>query len=177
MSLKSTVSMNYHLCAFGSLEPSAYILNSMFSCTLQTSSTKIILLTSTRHPRTAGSLHAVDVGGSRASPLTQSDQPRHVILQSTWILLKKCSPVFLHVVNKTAKQLILKGLITILLNRLNTVDLGPFRLLQSLVLIIESQLLKAEVEDCSGREALWSCYWRQNEVLRFLRFAFFLVSI
>ena len=63
-------------------------------------------------------------------------------------------PCFLHVVNKRAKQLILKGLITILLNRLNTVDLGPFRLLQSLDLIIESQLLKAEVEDCIGREAL-----------------------
>ena len=53
-----------------------------------------------------------------------------------------------------AEQLILKGLITILLNRLNTVDLGPFRLLQSLDLIIESRLLKAEVEDCIGREAL-----------------------
>ena len=101
----------------------------MFSCTLQTSSTKIILLTSTRHPRTAGSLNTVNVGGSRASPLTQYDQSRHVILQSTCILQKKCSPVFLRVVNKRAKQLTLKGLITILLNRLNTVDLGPFRLL------------------------------------------------
>ena len=38
--------------------------------------------------------------------------------------------------------------------QINTVDLGPFRLLQPLVLIIESQLLKAEVEDCIGREAL-----------------------
>ena len=63
-------------------------------------------------------------------------------------------PCFLHVVNKRAKQLILKGLITILLNRLNTVDLGPFRPLRSLDLIIESQLLKEEVEDCIGREAL-----------------------
>ena len=62
-------------------------------------------------------------------------------------------PCFLHVVNKRAKQLILKGLITILLNRLNTVDLGPFRPLRSLDLIIESQLLKEEVEDCIGREA------------------------
>ena len=61
---------------------------------------------------------------------------------------------FLHVMNREAEQLILKGLITILLNRLNTVDLGPFRLLQSLDLIIESRLLKAEVEDCIGREAL-----------------------
>ena len=127
----------------------------MFSCTLQTSSTKIILLTSTLHPRTAGSLHTVNVGGSRASPLTQSDQPRHV--SDTTIdmhITEEMLPCFLHVVNKRAKQLILKGLITILLNRLNTVDLGPFRLLQSLVLIIESQLLKAEVEDCIGREAL-----------------------
>ena len=154
MSLKSTVSMNYHLCQCLWKSGTLSLLNSMFSCTLQTSSTKIILLTSTRHPRTAGSLNTVNVGGSRASPLTQYDQSRHVILQSTCILQKKCSPVFLHVVNKRAKQLILKGLITILLNRLNTVDLGPFRLLQSLVLIIESQLLKAEVEDCSGREAL-----------------------
>ena len=63
-------------------------------------------------------------------------------------------PCFLHVVNKRTKQLILKGLITILLNRLNTVDLGPFRPLRSLDLIIESQLLKEEVEDCIGREAL-----------------------
>lgn len=70
------------------------LLNTMFSCTLQTISTKIILLTSTLHPRTAGSLHTVNFGGSRASPLTQSDQPRPVTLQSACILQKKCCHVF-----------------------------------------------------------------------------------
>ena len=73
----------------GTLSP----LNTMFICTLQTSSTKIILLTSTLHPRTA-SIHTVNFGGSRVSPQTRSDQPRPVILQSKCILQKKRCSVF-----------------------------------------------------------------------------------
>ena len=42
-------------------------LNTMFSCTLQTISTKIVLLTSKPHPRTA-SIHTVNFGSSRPSP-------------------------------------------------------------------------------------------------------------
>ena len=45
------------------------------------------------HPWTA-SIHTVNFGSSRPSPVTQSDQPWHVILQSTCILQKKCIPVF-----------------------------------------------------------------------------------
>lgn len=47
----------------GTLSP----LNTMFSCTLQTWSTKIVLLTSNPHPTTA-SIHTVNFGSSRPSP-------------------------------------------------------------------------------------------------------------
>ena len=47
----------------GTLSP----LNTMFSCTLQTISTKIVLLTSKPHPRTA-SIHTVNFGSYRPSP-------------------------------------------------------------------------------------------------------------
>ena len=47
----------------GTLSP----LNTMFRCPLQTGSTKIVLLTSKPHPRTA-SIHTVNFGSYRPSP-------------------------------------------------------------------------------------------------------------
>ena len=54
---------------------------------------------------------------------------------------------FLHDLNGRAKQLLSKGPIIFLYNRLNTVDLGPFQILQPRV-----GIPKAEVAEYIGRE-------------------------
>ena len=111
----------------GTLSP----LNKMFSCTLHTSSTKIVLLTSNPTPE-----QQVSIQLTLAVPGPPPDSISSTQACDTTIdihITEEMWPCFLHFVNRRAKQLVLKGLITILLNRLNTVDLGPFRLLQPLV--------------------------------------------
>ena len=145
----------------GTLSP----LNTMFICTLQTSSTKIILLTSPLHPRRA-SIHTVNFGGSVSPPRLDLIKPglwyynRNAYYRRNVALFCPCR-------EQEGGKTYFEGLNNYFVKqtkyRVNTVDLGAFRLPQPMV------KLKWEVNpkiNCIGREALWSCHWRQDEVLR-----------
>ena len=136
----------------GTLSP----LNTMFICTLQTSSTKIILLTSTLHPRRA-SIHTVNFGGSPGLPLGSiwSTQACDTTIE---MHITEMLPCFLHVVNRKGGTTYFERLKNYFVKQtkysVNTVDLGPFRLPQPLV------KLKAEVEDL--------LHWKRSSLILLL---------
>ena len=144
----------------GTLSP----LKKMFSCTLQTSSTKIVLLTSKPHPEQQVSIQltlAVPSPPPDSIWLTQAlwyynrhaYYRRNVALFSPFREQEGETTYF----GRLSKYFVKYTKYSWSWSLPTTTAPG----------LIECQLLKAEVEDCIGREALWSCYWRQNEVLRF----------
>ena len=115
----------------GTLSP----LNTMFICTLQTSSTKIILLTSPLHPRTA-SIHTVNFGGSGSAPRLDLINPglwyynRNAYYRRNDALFCPCRE---QEGGKTYFERLNNYFVKQTKYSVNTVALGPFRLPQPLV--------------------------------------------
>ena len=128
----------------GTLSP----LNTMFRCPLQTSSTKIVLLTSKPHPRTA-SIHTVNFGSYRPTPWLNLINPgmryyhRHACYRRNVAL-------FCPFCEQEGE--------TTYFGRLNNYFVKQTKHSWSMSLptttapgLLECQLLKAEVEDFIGR--------------------------
>ena len=109
----------------GTLSP----LNTMFICTLQTSSTKIILPTSKLHPGTV-SIHTVNFGSSQPSPWLDLINPglwyynRHAYYRRNVALFSPCRE---QEGETTYFDRLNNYFVTQTKYSVNTVDLGPFR--------------------------------------------------
>ena len=145
----------------GTLSP----LNTMFSCTLQTISTKKVLLTSNPIPEQQVSIQLT---------LAVPGPPPWLNLINPGMWYYNRHAYYRRNVSLFSPFREQEGETTYF-ERLNNYFVKQIKYSWSTSLptttapgLMESQLLKAEVEDCIGREALWSCYWRQDEVLRLL---------